>query len=188
MAEEKSSDVPSLTERARIFATERHLGTFKKNKTHKPFIMHPAEVAEFVRLSGGSEAEIVAAWLHDTVEDTSTTLDEIEESFGREVRIIVDGLTDLPGFAALPLLLRKTRQARRVSSKSASVKRVKISDQISNISLVAIDPPIGWNKQKCRDYAEGARMVAEGCRGVSDYLDTEFERIYQEMKQAWEVP
>lgn len=168
-----------LIEKARAFAEERHSGTFRKNKAHDPLIVHCKEVAKLVECSGGNETEIAAGWLHDTIEDTPTTLAEIEELFGLEVKEIVDGLTDPPEFTGLHTLERKTVQAERIRSKNASVKRVKIADQISNVRSFD-DPPIEWSEQKCRDYVEGARLVAKECHGVSDYLDSQFESAYRE--------
>lgn len=174
-----------LVERARSFAEGVHIEQIRKNKAQEPFINHPHEAAELVWQSGGSEAEIAGAWLHDSVEDTPTTLAEIVACFGEDVGAIVDGMTDPPDFQDLPMLERKTRQALRVISKSASVKRVKLADQISNVRSVAADPPVKWNSQKCAEYIEGARRVAEQCRGVSEFLDQEFAVAYQSAIQMY---
>ncbi len=175
-----------LVERARIFAICRHAGQFREHKAHQPFIIHPKEVYEFVRNSGGSEEEEAASWVHDTVEDTQTTLDEIEKELGLKVREIVDGLTDPPEFKGLPLLVRKARQAERVRLKSASIKRVKLADQIVNVRSLFDDAPVTWTKQKCRDYAQGARLVAMACKGVDDFLDAQFELAYAEVMKYLE--
>src|ERR1035437_3050677 len=95
-------------------------------------VVHLQEVADLVWASGGSDTEIAAAWLHDSVEDTGTTLLDIKREFGEEVELIVEGLTDLDEFEDLPLAERKKKQAERVKFESDSVKRVKIADQTSN--------------------------------------------------------
>lgn len=172
-------------ERARSFAVRVHSGQVRTNKAQEPYETHLEEVAELVRQSDGSEAEIAGAWLHDSVEDTSTTLAEVIEHFGEEIGVIVDGMTDPPDFSGTPTLHRKTRQAERINSKNASVKRVKLADQISNIRSVAVDPPVKWTTQKCTDYIEGARRIAEQCRGISEFLDREFQRAYQKATQAY---
>lgn len=174
-----------LVERARSFAERVHVGQIRKNKAQEPFINHPHEAAELVWQSGGSEAEIAGAWLHDSVEDTPTTLAEIVACFGEEVGAIVDGMTDPPDFEGLPMLERKSRQALRVISKSASVKRVKLADQISNVRSVAVDPPLKWDRQKCVDYIEGARRVAQQCWGVSEFLDQAFKAAHQNATQVY---
>ena len=126
-----------LVERARIFAICRHAGQFREHKAHQPFIIHPKEVAELVRDSGGNEKEIAAAWLHDTVEDTETTLAEIEEFFGPELREIVDGLTDPPEFKGLPLLVRKARQAERVRLFEVGLCFIQENGELKQVEQVA---------------------------------------------------
>ena len=154
-----------LATKARIFAVKAHEGVTRNNIAKRPFIMHPAEVVDLVYDSHGNEREIVAAWLHDTVEDTSVTLDDIRLNFGDEVAELVNGLTDSPEFSKLLLLERKICQAARVRGESWSVKRVKIADQISNVRMVAVDPPSDWDTDMCLKYIAGAKLIAFECRG-----------------------
>jgi GTP diphosphokinase / guanosine-3',5'-bis(diphosphate) 3'-diphosphatase len=72
----------TLVERAKQFALKAHSGTFEDNLRRKPIAGHLEEVARLVELSGGSSYQIAAAWLHDVVEDTNHTLDELRELFG----------------------------------------------------------------------------------------------------------
>ncbi len=169
-----------LVEMARAFAIERHAGHTRPNKKQDPIWMHLEEVARLVEHSGGSYEEVAAAWLHDSVEDTETTLEEIKEIFGPEVAELVDGLTDPPEFANLPLLERKLKQAERIRCKSPGVKRIKKSDQTSNTYLVTRDPPLDWDYQKCTDYVKGAAAIAKECNGVSGFLDMVFELAYRD--------
>lgn len=164
--------------KAQIFATQVHAGQVRGNRAKSPFIFHPQEVARLVRGSGGSDEEIVAAFLHDTVEDTSTTMSDIIQYFGEEIGDMVDGLTDPVEFNDLQTSVRKAKQALRVRSKSDSVKRIKLADQISNVRSIAADAPT-WSRQKCIDYIEGARSIAMECRGVSEYLDIQFKKAYK---------
>lgn len=163
---------------ARDFAIGRHEGTFRLNKAREPYAVHVIEVGLLVERSGGSAEEIVVGFLHDTVEDTKTTILEIRLLFGDKVADIVDGLTDPDGFNGMPTLERKMLQAERVRGKSDSVKRCKAADGTSNMRSCAVDPPIGWNRQKCIDYSEGARLIAMECAGVSAYLDEEFRKAH----------
>jgi len=141
--------------------------------------VHLQEVADLVWASGGSDAEIAAAWLHDTIEDTDTTIANIKKKFGEEVAAIVEGLTDLEGFEDLPTLERKTKQAERVKSESDSVKRVKIADQTSNVRLVATEPFLDWPPENNPQYIVGAKLIADQCKGVSPVLDDLFEMEYR---------
>lgn len=168
-----------LVNSARDFALEAHKGLIRPNKAQEPYSTHLEEVAGLVEQSGGSEEEVAAAWLHDTVEDTGTTLDTIRERFGDLVATIVDGLTDKPDLTGMPTLERKRLQAERVREKSHSVKRVKIADQTSNLRSVAVDPPVKWDEQKCKDYIAGAKLIVDECKGVSPYLDAEFQAAYE---------
>ncbi|MBI2068531.1 MAG: HD domain-containing protein [Candidatus Yanofskybacteria bacterium] len=170
-------------ERARCFATNAHQGQTRYNKAKMPLAVHLEEVASLVKESGGSEVEIAVAWLHDVVEDTPVTLADIVEHFGDEVANIVDGLTDPPGCDGI-ILECKVAQARRVSTESDSVKRVKLADQISNVRLVAVDPPVHWDSQKCLDYANGAKLVVWECKDASGRLFGLFCRAYADAIKA----
>ena len=92
-----------------------------------PQAEHLQEVADLVWISGGTEDETAAAFLHDSVEDTTTTLEYIKEHFGDNVAKIVDGLTDPEHFEGMPLPKRKRLQAERLQSKSESIRRRRIS-------------------------------------------------------------
>jgi guanosine-3',5'-bis(diphosphate) 3'-pyrophosphohydrolase len=141
--------------------------------------VHLQEVADLTWASGGSDAEIAAAWLHDTIEDTDTILADIKKKFGEEVAAIVEGLTDLEGFEDLPTLERKTKQAERVKSESDSVKRVKIADQTSNVRLVVTEPPLDWEPENNPQYIAGAKLIVDQCKGVSPMLENLFYKEYK---------
>jgi guanosine-3',5'-bis(diphosphate) 3'-pyrophosphohydrolase len=143
-----------------------------------PHTEHLQEVANLVWISGGSEDEIVAAWLHDTIEDTSTTLEEIEENFGSEVAKIVDGLTDKAHYTPMPLPERKRAQAERLRTEDERVRRVKIADQTSNVRHLAMDPTNSMTVEECRQYVRGAKLLADECRGISPLLDELFDTVH----------
>ena len=166
-------------EESRNLAIARHAGQCRPNHSREPKINHIEEVAQLVKESGGNQDEVAAAWLHDIIEDTNTTIEEIDELFGLEIAQLVDGLTDPPEFSSLPLDVRKHQQAQRLLSKSKGVRRVKLCDQISNVHSVINDPPLDWDNQKCLAYIEGAKKITDVCYGVSDYLDALFKEIYK---------
>ncbi len=168
----------NLVTKAKEFAYRAHEGHFRNDKEHSPYIVHPKEVSELVEKSGGTEVEIAAAWLHDTVEDTPTTIEDIEREFGKEVAEVVAGLTDLPEFETLPLAERKAKQAERVRGESDSVKRVKLADQTSNVGAVGGGVFLDMHGQRAREYVEGAKKIAEECKGISPFLDTLFQEKY----------
>lgn len=170
----------SFIEKAKSLAEERHSGQCRPNLGREPKIVHIGEVASLVEKAGGSDQEISAAWLHDIIEDTATTLEEIENIFGQEIAEIVDGLTDPKGFERLPLLERKEKQAERLLTKSKSVKLIKICDQYSNCLSVLNDPPLDWPAEKSLVYFEGAKKLADICCPVSETMYESFINIYNE--------
>jgi guanosine-3',5'-bis(diphosphate) 3'-pyrophosphohydrolase len=172
---------------ARDVALNAHkdLLTYTISGYTRPQILHLQEVADLVWASGGTDEEIAAAWLHDSIEDTPMTLAEIEVLFGKELAMIVHGLTDPEEFSRLPLGERKQKQAARIRGERHSVKRVKIADQTSNIRSL-IDPTNMMSSDEWSDYLEGARLIANECAGISATLDELFLKTYQEGKKIYE--
>jgi len=167
---------------AKEFARKAHVSDHvgkTVNGLKRMRVVHLQEVADLVWASGGSDIEIAAAWLHDSVEDTITTFDDIKEKFGEEIARIVEGLTDLDEFKDLPLHQRKAKQAERVRSESDSVRRVKMADQTSNVRLVATEPYLDWPEENNPAYIIGAKLIADACKGVSPMLDDAFAREYK---------
>jgi (p)ppGpp synthase/HD superfamily hydrolase len=177
-----------LVKKAKKFAIEAHAGLFRPNRAREPYSVHLQETAELIEEAGGSEIEIAAGWLHDTVEDTGATMEEIRTEFGDEVADIVTGLTDPKWPENISTLDRKKFQAVRVKSESNSTKLCKLADQTSNMRSVAVDPPVKWTSQKCRDYAEGARIIAAECQGISSILDKYFVEAHEKaINSKWLV-
>lgn len=175
--------------KAKSFAKSAHAHIVLETASgdRRQHIEHLQEVADFVLVSGGSDIEIAAAWLHDSVEDTSTTLKDIEKSFGKEIAEIVSGLTDLDEIINLPTKDRKSKQAERVATESDSVKRIKIADQTSNLRLVTYDPKPTWPFEDNRDYAIGAKQIVDQCRGISPILDDFFDREYEKAQIFFKI-
>lgn len=168
----------NIIEKAKAFATRIHADQKQNDVDASPRFPHFIEVAQLVTESGGSANEIAAAWLHDSVEDTPTTLEDIRKEFGDEVADMVDGLTDPKGFEVLPVAERKAKQAERILTKSASVKRVKIADQSSNVRAVGTKVFLDMQGERAVAYLNGAKAIVEGCKGVSPYLDKIFQERY----------
>jgi guanosine-3',5'-bis(diphosphate) 3'-pyrophosphohydrolase len=169
----------TIIEKARVFATEAHKNHTESDKYKTPYIFHLQRVSALVALSGGSEDEIASAWLHDTIEDTDTTLENIEREFGANIAGIVNGLTDLPEWDSLSVMDKKVAQAERISKESESVRRVKLADQISGGELDARNELIPIEKR--REKLKGVKKVAEACSGVSKELDNLFNAVYMEL-------
>ena len=128
-----------LINKALIFATEAHASVNQVRKyTGEPYITHPIEVMMIVREHGGTEEMQVAALLHDVVEDTPVTLNDVEREFGMVVATIVDGMT---GNETGNRSQRKAAACDRLGAASAEVQTIKLADLISNTrTIVARDP------------------------------------------------
>jgi (p)ppGpp synthase/HD superfamily hydrolase len=131
-----------MEERAKDFATRYHASIDHRRKyTGEPYITHPAAVVELVRSVPHTEAMICAAWLHDTVEDTPCTLDEIERVFGFEVSALVEMLTDVSKPSDGNRAARKARDRIHTAASSPQAKTIKLADLIDNTrSIVERDP------------------------------------------------
>lgn len=162
------------------FIDEKHKDLIERTISGllKPHKIHLQEVADLVWASGGTDEEIISAWLHDTVEDTSVTIEEVEKLFGKKVAEIVHGLTDLEEYKGLTIKERKAKQANRVRTENDSIKRVKLADQTSNVRGLAIDPTDSMTFDECRDYIHAAKAIAHECRGISPLLDELFEKSF----------
>lgn len=132
----------AMEERAKDFATRYHARIDHKRKyTGEPYITHPAAVVELVRSVPHSDAMICAAWLHDTVEDTPATLDEVERVFGFEVAALVEMLTDVSKPSDGKRAVRKAIDRNHTAKASSQAKTIKLADLIDNLrSVVERDP------------------------------------------------
>lgn len=132
----------SLEERARRYATEVHAAAGQRRKyTNEPYIVHPAAVVELVRSVTDNENMLAAAWLHDTVEDTGTTLDDIEQQFGAEVSALVGMLTDSQQPQAKNRAARKVAHFRHTADAAPDAQTIKLADIIDNTrAIVQYDP------------------------------------------------
>lgn len=155
---------------AMSFSARKHADQRRKNSAATPYINHPIEVAEHLAIVGGIEDEdvIIAALLHDTVEDTETTRQEIAEEFGERVASLVMECTD---DKTLEKSERKRLQVVHAPGKSPEAKSIKIADKTCNLRSILVDPPEEWSLQRQREYFDWARQVVEGLLGVNEPLD-----------------
>jgi guanosine-3',5'-bis(diphosphate) 3'-pyrophosphohydrolase len=170
----KQEDI-SLLLKAVKFSAEKHKTQRRKGAEGSPYINHPIDVAEML-WNAGSVRDIhviVAAILHDTVEDTRTTPAEIEEHFGPEVRSLVQEVTD---DRSLPKPERKRLQIEHAPHLSVGAKQLKLADKISNIHDVAFAPPADWSYQRRVDYVTWADRVVNGLRGCNEGLEQLFDK------------
>jgi len=136
--ENLSSEQEELIRKAYDFAREKHEGQFRKSG--EPFFAHPAEVAYVLAELRMDVPTIVAGLLHDTVEDTDATFEEIEEKFGKEVAFIVRGVTKLEGYSFQSKEEREAESFRNLLVSLAEDIRVlivKLADRLHNMRTLA---------------------------------------------------
>ncbi len=167
------NEVVRLT-RAYDFAALKHIGQRRKGEAAEPYVNHLTEVAHLVaRATGGAEPDLViAAILHDTVEDTQTSFSEIEGVFGPRVAGWVAEVTD---DKSLPKAERKRAQIDHARHASQGAKIIKLADKTSNLRALRSSPPAGWPEARLREYVVWAVEVVAGCRGANAWLETEFD-------------
>jgi GTP diphosphokinase / guanosine-3',5'-bis(diphosphate) 3'-diphosphatase len=163
---------------ALVFAAHKHRDQRRKGTDQAPYINHLIEVTDLLWRVGGVRDQnlLAAAVLHDSIEDTQTTPDEIRAKFGQAVADLVQEVTD---DKQLPKPERKRLQVEHARSKSPQAKQLKIADKISNVGDMRKYPPADWSQERVQEYLDWARQVVEGLRGVNPALEAEFDRLYE---------
>ena len=163
-----------LVLRAAGFAADKHRDQRRKDVTATPYVNHPLAVANLLAGAGGvTDSELLAAaLLHDTIEDTETTRDELREIFGERVTSLVEEVTD---DKSLPKSRRKSLQIENAPRKSDGAKQLKIADKICNVRDLDGDSPAEWSRERKLEYLDWAVAVIAGCRGVNLDLDHLFD-------------
>jgi (p)ppGpp synthase/HD superfamily hydrolase len=172
-----------LVTRACEFAALRHVQQRRKGVAGEPYVNHLAEVAALLaEATGGGDAVLVAAaFLHDTLEDTPTTFEELEELFGQEIAHLVGEVTD---DKSLPKAERKRLQISTAPARSVRAKLIKIADKTSNVRAMASSPPAGWDISRIAEYVEWADQVVAGCRGLNATLEQAFDLAVAQARAA----
>ncbi|MEE4196887.1 MAG: HD domain-containing protein [Bacteroidales bacterium] len=172
--------------RAMAFAAERHKYQLRKGVGRIPYINHPVQVAQMLSRCGETDTDLlVAALLHDVIEDTTTNDLEIKglseiilQEFGEVVLLTVLEVSDNK---SLPVEERKRLQVIHTPDLSDRAKKLKIADKLSNILDLKNDPPENWPLQRKMDYLAWAREVVAGARGLNSELDRRFDEAYEEV-------
>jgi len=156
------------------FAADKHRDQRRKDSSASPYINHPLAVAEVLSRHGVSDVvPLQAALLHDTIEDTETTVSELNDAFGVEVLGVVLEVTD---DKRLEKAERKRRQIEKAPGLSEYAKLVKLGDKICNVADVAASPPAGWDHTRRIEYLDWTEAVIRGCRGVHPALEAHYDR------------
>lgn len=168
----------ALLLKALAFAAHKHRDQRRKDRAASPYINHPIALAELLASEGGiADVRILAAaLLHDTIEDTRTTPQELRRAFGRKVSAIVQEVTDNK---RLHKRTRKRLQVEHAAQLSHGAKLVKLADKTCNLRDIRIRAPVGWNRKRRREYFDWAKRVIDQLRGAHPGLEAAFDRAYQ---------
>ena len=177
----RTDSTPAALLSAAHFAAVKHRRQRRKNSEADPYINHPIAVAELLARSAGvTDLRLLeAALLHDTIEDTQTTAQEIEQLFGQEVLGLVLEVTD---DKSLPQPERKRLQVEHAPHLSPSAKLIKLADKICNLRELTANDPAGWSIERKREYLEWAEKVVAGLRGCHPQLERRFDQVLEEKR------
>jgi len=168
------TELPRLT-KALLFAADAHRNQRRKGAAQEPYVNHLIEVVDLVvQATDNADMDVViAALLHDVVEDTPTSYEEVAASFGERVAEIVRENSD---DMSLSKAERRRSRIAAMALKSREARIVKMADIISNLRAIAVSPPAGWSAERKLGYLEGCRQVVDAARGTEASL----ERIFDE--------
>ena len=163
--------------KAVAFAAEKHRNQRRKDSESSPYINHPIALARVLAVEGGIDDVTVlcAAVLHDTIEDTRTTPEELSKVFGPEVTSVVLEVTD---DKSLDKHVRKQHQIEHAPHMSEKGKLVKLADKISNLRDILASPPADWSTERKQAYFDWAAQVVDGLRGTHPTLEGVFKAVY----------
>ena len=162
--------------KALVFAADKHRNQRRKDADASPYINHPIALANILVNEGGiTDINVLCgAILHDTIEDTETTKEELTQHFGEKITSIVLDVTD---DKTLPKAERKLKQIEHASHASNEAKLVKLADKISNLRDLLSSPPKDWTDDRKKEYFDWAGKVIDQIRGTNSKLENIFDSL-----------
>lgn len=160
------------------FAARKHRDQRRKDHAASPYINHPIALVEVLcNEAGVDQVEVLCgALLHDTLEDTQTSLDELVAAFGPAIAAVVQEVTDEKSLAKAE---RKRAQVAHAGQLSRDARLVKLADKICNLRDVARTPPVGWDLARRQAYFDWALEVVDEMRGTHVELEALFDAAYR---------
>ena len=179
-AEQEKHNLISLLFKALAFSAEKHTKQRRKDVDKSPYINHPISLANILAQRWVIDENVLcAAILHDTLEDTETTVEELQEHFGEKITSIVLEVTD---DKSLEKSVRKQKQVEHAASISHEAKLVKLADKIANITDIINSPPEDWSSNRKKEYFNWARAVVDNLRGAHQGLEKDFDDLINKAK------
>ena len=170
---------------ALAFSAAKHRDQRRKDAEASPYINHPIALVDVLVNEGGvlNWDVLCAALLHDTIEDTQTTSEELTKVFGKNVASIVLEVTD---DKSLPKEERKLQQIAHAPHSSHEAKLVKLADKICNLRDILASPPEGWDVKRKQAYFEWASQVVSGIRGSNSKLEKIFDALLEKGRAQYQ--
>ncbi len=164
------------------FAAEKHQAQRRKGVDAPPYINHLIHVVTILWDAGGVRdiPTLIAAVLHDVLEDTATTTAELEQHFGAEVTRLVQEVTD---DKSLPKDVRKQLQIEHAPHLSPKAKLIKLADKIDNVTDVIHHPPADWPHARLVAYVNWADTVVAGLGRINPGLEAQFKTTLKEARR-----
>jgi guanosine-3',5'-bis(diphosphate) 3'-pyrophosphohydrolase len=152
------------------FSAGKHRNQRRSDSVKSPYINHLIDVAQLLWEVGGVRdvSVLLAAILHDTLEDTNTASEEIRDNFGDEVLSLVLEVTD---DKSLPKSKRKQLQIETASQKSFGARLIKLADKCCNLHDLLALPPANWSLERRQEYLLWTEQVVDGLRGTNQALE-----------------
>lgn len=164
-----------MYEKALVFATTAHAAVGQQRKyTGEPYIVHPIAVAEIVKSVPHTPEMIAAALLHDVVEDTLVTIEEIEAQFGAKVAELVGWLTDVSKPEDGNRAKRKAMDRDHIAKAPPEAKTIKLADLIDNTASIKARDPDFWRVYK-REKAALLNVLQEGDKSLLERAALQLE-------------
>jgi guanosine-3',5'-bis(diphosphate) 3'-pyrophosphohydrolase len=159
------------------FSSNKHRDLRRKDQVLSPYINHPITLANVLCNEGKIDDPkvICAALLHDTIEDTETTAEELEIFFGKKITKLVLEVTD---DKSLPKADRKLAQIEHAKHASKKAKLVKLVDKICNLRDILFSSPADWPLKRKQEYFDWAKAVIDEMRGTNKNLEKIFDELY----------
>ena len=173
--------------RAADTAARWHVHQRRKGIAQEPYINHLLEVASLASeaTSDSDPIVVIAALLHDAVEDQEVPVEMIAREFGKQVADIVMEVTD---DKTLPKDERKRKQIETAPKKSREAKLIKLADKTSNLRTIASSPAADWSVKRRLEYIESAQNVVAGLRGISPWLEQQFDEAAAAAERSLNPP
>lgn len=162
---------------AAVWASDAHKKQKRKDKMATPYIVHPLDVANRLIDPGKccDENIVIGALLHDTVEDTEVTIEDVDREFGSVVSGYVSEVTDDKSLAKEE---RKRLQVEHAPHKSTGAAQIKLADKSSNTSDLLASPPPDWSPERVNAYFEWAKQVVDALPDANPNLKAVFMDQY----------